>query len=70
MKRWTTKEELAWLTERIPEWHKRRGPNAVGDWLTTTTNSFIADFPLRKSLEHDEIYAVSQLRPLVGTSFH
>ena len=63
MKRWTTAEELAWLTEKIPKWHNRRNGNVVGDWLTTTTNQFITAFPSRKSIERSLMHSVSEFSP-------
>ena len=63
MKRWTTPEELTWLNGKLLGWGERSKNLAVTDWLTTATNEFVAAFPSRKSLSHEEMYAVSKFSP-------
>ena len=47
MKPWTTPEQLVWLKEKIPDWHKaRRDKGQGGVWLAATTTAFLDTFTL------------------------
>ena len=41
---WTTKEEYAWLAERIPQWLRRKDEKGV-KFITRTTSDFLRMFP-------------------------
>jgi hypothetical protein len=61
MKTWASKEEIAWLTDKLPEWRKTRAKKKVADWLTTTTNQLIAAFPDRKNSDYKKLRSVSTI---------
>ena len=61
-KSWANPEEGCWLSQRLPEWRLRE-KGAIEDWLTTTTNLFVAAFPSRASIAHQDLFEVSDFYP-------
>ena len=61
MKSWTTPAQLAWLKEKIPDWHKaRREKRKGGLWLEATTASFLDTFTSPKG-DRAKVPAVGSL---------
>ena len=52
MKKWTTPEQFAWLTERFPQWRSRKQKGNKG-FCKRTTAEFLKAFPdvAREGLE-------------------
>jgi len=61
MKTWTTPEELSWLSNRIPQWHRRRSEKGV-KFLSRTTTEFLELFP--STLPVPKVQKVSTFLPL------
>ena len=57
MKNWTTPDERAWLTERIPQWHRRKSKRGK-TFLRTTVADFIQAFP-KCSVDRSKLKSVS-----------
>ena len=57
MKPWTTPDQCKWLTEQIPQWHKRHEKARKG-FLEDTVNNFLKKFP-DFNLDHSKLPQVS-----------